>query len=258
MKVLVTGARSNMGYSICKLLAKRGHIVYPAVRTKKELETLNIKLKEEKLIMFPLVLDLENNTKDISDFDLDILVLQASCGEGGSILEIDKLRVKKNIDVNVLGNFKLLQDYLRYLYKSKKRGKIFLTSSLASFLPLPYLGSYTCSKVYLYQLAKTLRLEVWYQHLDVTISLIMPGAYYTGFNEVMIDNKAKDKYFFDDKAKTMDKWQKIGFKAISSKDYNLLVKEVVKELEKKHSKFIISRPIYQYLLVKLYLSLFYF
>ena len=258
MKILVTGARSNIGYNICKLLARKGHIVYPVVKTESELETLKIKLKEEKLIMFPLVFDLENNDFDVASLDLDCIVLQASCGEGGSILEIDRMRAKKNIDVNILGNFKLIQDYLRYLYKSKKKGKIFLTSSLASFLPLPYLGSYTCSKIYLYQLAKTLKLEVWYQKLDVTISVIMPGAYYTGFNEVMIDNKALDEYLLEDKAYVMDKWQKIGFKVISSKDYSLLVKDIVKQIEKSHPKFIISRPKYQYILVKLYLSLFYF
>ena len=254
MNILITGARSNIGYSIAKALALRGHIVYAGCKTLKEKETLDLKLKEEKIIMFPIVLNLLNSDFSfIDEFAIDCLVLQASISNGGSILELSKERFIEVIDVNIKGNFYLLQRYLRYCYYHHKKGKIFLTSSLAAFYNLPYLASYTSSKLYLYQLAKTLRLELLYQQLDISISLILPGAYHTGFNDLMIENKNLDKYLLKKKALTISKYQKLLFTILEKYDYSDLVKEIVKEIEKNNPKFIISRPILQKIFTKIYI-----
>mgnify|MGYP005787250463 CR=1 FL=1 len=254
MNILITGARSNLGYNYAKELAKRGHIVYVGVKTLNQKSTLEKRLDEEKIIMFPIVLDLDENDFSIIDtLNLDAIILQASKGEGGSILEINYKRVEANINTNILGNFKIIQRYLRYCYYNNKKGKIFLTSSLASLIPLPYLFSYTSSKLYLLQLAKTLKIELFYQNIDVKISLIMPGAYYTGFNDLMIDNKEKDSYILRNKAIKMTKYQKILFALFESYDYKDITIKVVKEIEKTNPKFIISRPYYQKLFVKIYM-----
>ena len=254
MNILITGARSNIGYSVAKALALRGHIVYAGCKTIKEKETLEIKLKEEKIIMFPIVLNLLNSDFSIIDnLDLDVLILHASIGNGGSILELSLERLREVIDVNIIGNFKLLQRYLRYCYYKSAKGKVFITSSLAAFMPLPYLSSYTSSKLYLYNLAKTLRLELSYQEIDVKISLILPGAYKTGFNDLMIDNKALDNYILKEKALTMTKYQKILFSLIEEFDYSDLVNDVVREIEKDNPSFIISRPIREKIFTKIYI-----
>lgn len=253
MNVLITGARSNIGYSLAKTLSLRGHIVYAGCKTLKEKVTLEEKLNYEKIIMFPIVLNLLDSDVDIDKLDIDCLILHASIGNGGSILELSNERFNEVIDVNIKGNFRLLQKYLRYCYYYKKKGKVFITSSIAVFIPLPYLSTYTSSKLYLYHMANTLRLELLYQGLDVSISLIMPGAYYTGFNDLMIDNKSKDEYILKDKALTISKYQKIMFSIIENVDCSDLVKEVVKEIEKPNPKFIISRPLSQKIFTKLYI-----
>ena len=115
MTILITGARSNIGYKIAKLLAKRGHIVYAGCKTKEEVKTLEEKIDKEKIIIFPIVLDLvKDNSKLIDSLDIDCLVLQASISNGGSVLEISNNRFNEVIDVNIKGNFRLIQDYLRY------------------------------------------------------------------------------------------------------------------------------------------------
>ena len=252
MNILITGSRSNIGYNLAKSLALRGHIVYAGCKTKEEVKTLEEKIKEEKIIMFPIVLNLLSDDFSIIDnLSLDCLILHASIGNGGSILEISNEKFNEVIDINIKGNFKLLQRYLRYCYYHKNPGKVFLTSSLAAFLPLPYLSTYTSSKIYLYHLLSTLRLELLYQKINVKVSLILPGAYYTGFNNLMIDNKGLDKYILKNKDISITKYQKILFSLIEKIDYNDLVKDIVKEIEKDRPKFIISRPYYQKLFVKI-------
>lgn len=253
MNILITGARSNIGYILAKALAKRGHIVYAGCKTKEEVKTLEEKINLEKTIMFPIMLDLvKDNSKLINSLKIDCLILQASIGNGGSVLEISNKRFNEVVDVNIKGNFRLIQTYLRYCNYYKKVGKIFLTSSLAAFLPLPYLSAYTASKNYLVNFANTLRLELLYQNLDVRISLILPGAYHTGFNDLMIENKELDNYLIKEKAIKMSKYQKILFRLIEKFDYSDLVREVVKEIEKDKPKFIISRPLNQKIFIKLY------
>ena len=254
MKILITGAHSNIGYALGKKLALKGHIVYAGVKTKREEETLQQRLDQEKIIMFPIVIDLLKENK-LQTLDFDCLVLQAGVGEGGSVLELSLERLTTNININILGNYSLLQSFIRDCYYKKKKRKVFITSSLAAFMPLPYLSSYTASKLYLYQLAKTLRLELLYQKIAVSVSLILPGAYYTGFNDVMIDNKEKDMLILKEKAYKMTLYQKILFAIFEKDNYEDLINDIVYNIESKRPAFIISRPIGQKLLIKLYIFL---
>lgn len=254
MNILITGARSNIGYSLAKSLALKGHIVYAGCKTIQEKETLEDRINSEKIIIFPIVLNLLEKDFDIIDsLDLDCIVLHASISNGGSVLEISNDRFNEVIDVNIKGNFRLLQKYIRYCYYKNKPGRVFLTSSLAAFFPLPYLSSYTSSKLYLISLANSLKLELLYQGLNISISLIMSGAYYTGFNDLMIDNKSKDKYILKNKGINITKYQKIIFSILEKVDYDDLIKTVIKEIEKPNPKFIISRPISQKIFTKIYI-----
>ena len=80
----------------------------------------------------------------------------------------------------------------------------------------------------------------------------MPGAYYTGFNDLMIENKELDNYLIKSKALKMTKYQKIFFSLIEKYDYSDLVKDVVKNIEKNKPSYIISRPMIEKLFTKLY------
>lgn len=81
----------------------------------------------------------------------------------------------------------------------------------------------------------------------------MPGAYYTSFNDLMIDNKSKDKYILKNKGINITKYQKIIFSILEKVDYDDLIKTVIKEIEKPNPKFIISRPISQKIFTKIYI-----
>ncbi len=250
LKILITGTLSGLGYYYAKKFSKRGHIVYAGVKNKKQLKLLEEKSKQDKIILFPRIINLDDDFEVFDD--LDCIILQAGIGEGGSILEIGINRFRNNYEVNVIDNLKIIKKYLQFCLEYNKKGKIFITSSLAAFLPFPYLASYTSSKMNLYTLSKTLRYELWYQKIPVSVSVILPGSYKTGFNEVMIDNKFQDKLILTKKAFTMSNYQKLFFNLTEKTNYDSLSDKVVKFCEAKHSPFIITAPFSQALFVKVY------
>ncbi len=257
MKILITGALSGLGYQYAKKLAARGHIVYAGVETKEQKLSLEEKIKEERIILFPILINLLdlNTCKKIETLELDVLILQAGIGEGGSILEIDMNRVEDNYHVNVLGNLQLIQLFLRSLVEHKRSGKILITSSLAAFLPFPYLSSYTSTKISLYLIAKTLRMELKFQNIPVKVHVILPGVYSTGFNEVMVDNKMFDHLILREKAHQMTKYQKLFFSLSEKKEFDSLSNKIVRAVETNYSRFSISAPFSQKVAVKLYILL---
>ena len=126
-------------------------------------------------------------------------------------------------------------------------------------LPIPYLGCYTSSKAAISMLVFTLKQELKYLNSNIKISLIEPGAYYTGFNQIMIDNK---NIFINKNSKiyknrnSINRLQRNLFALIEKKSYEKLTNKIVKEVEKDNPKFKIRVPLLQSIFAKIYLLLY--
>ncbi len=260
MNILITGARSGIAKEVGIALLKKGHKVYLTTHTEKEEKKL-----QEELSCFPhatiLKLDV-NNLKDhkkVNDLSLDVLINHAGIGIGGSIIDMPMDLVEENFKTNVFNNFRLLQLVLQNMLKEGKKGKIFITSSLAGLMPIPFLGSYCASKAAISMLATTLKMELWYLKSNVLISLIEPGAYRTGFNQVMIENKElwmkEGNYFYQELPRLNEKEKKL-FSLVEKKTLHSIVQKIVKNVEKEHPKGKIRAPFFQKLMLKLYLLFF--
>lgn len=261
MKILITGATSNIGYLLAKELSKRGHIVYLTTHTNEQLHNLKKKIKDEKLKIecFKMDITKKEDRKLIQKIEIDVLVNHAGIGYGGSILEMDIKILRENYETNIFGSFSLIQEFYKLKNKKGEKAKIFVTSSIASMLPIPYLGCYTSSKAAISMLVFTLKQELKYLNKDITISLIEPGAYYTGFNQVMIDNKTlftnKNSKIYKN-INSINRLQRNLFALIEKENYNKLVIKVIKEIEKENPKFKIRIPFSQSLFSKIYLLFF--
>lgn len=261
MNVLITGARSGIAYQVGIMLAKRGHHVYLTTHTNQEAIALNNKLKElpYHIVCFKLDVTLGQDRHLIDALDLDVLINHAGIGVGGSIVEMDLNGVRENFEVNVFSSFALLQLAYQNMLKKKKRGKILVMSSLASMIPIPFLGSYCASKAAISTIMLALKQELKMIDSKIQISLIEPGAYRTGFNQVMIQNKEaylfKDSSFYH-KRKEINAWQEKMFSYVEKKNLDSIVRRIVKEVEKPKSKFKIRAPFWQRVGVKLYLLFF--
>ena len=257
MKILITGASSGLGYNLGKKFAKRGHLVYLTTHTKEQLSNLKQKLKEEKVNALCFKMDITTDDIQLVDkINIDCLINHAGIGIGGSLLYMDIENLKKNYEVNVFASFNLLKRVYKNMKKNNINGKIFVTSSLASIIPIPFLGCYTSSKAAISMITETLKKELKYINSNISISLIEPGAYSTGFNQVMINNKEiyleKNNEIYDN-CEVINKKQNKLFKLIESKNYDSLTDKIVKQIEKKRPKFKIRAPFIQKIVAKMYL-----
>lgn len=262
MRILITGACSGIGFDLARELSSRNHVVYITVHTKEQLKEVKKKIKDMKLSILCFKMDIRNkkDRKILKTLNIDCLVNHAGIGNGGSLLYMDIDVLRDNYETNIFASFELLQEFYQIKKSKEEKAKIFITSSIASMLPIPFLGCYTSSKAAISMLAFTLKEELKYlKDEDITISLIEPGAYKTGFNQVMIDNKDK---FLDKGNKiyknrnSINKIQRNMFTLIEEKSTTSLIQKIVKEIESDSPKFKIRRPIIQSLFTKLLLIIY--
>lgn len=254
MKVLITGASGGIGYKLGVCLAKRNHFVYMTTHTKsqeRELIKKIVSLKMNNNIkVFKLDITNKTDLTKIDRLDIDVLFVHAGIGEGGSILEIPIEKLKYNFEVNIFSNIDLIRKYLKTRIENNKKGKVIVTSSMASVIPIPYLGSYTSSKSALSMLIKTLNKELRISGSKIKIYLIEPGAYKTGFNQVMI-NKING---YDEVNKQL-RMHKL-FNLVECRNISAVVNKMVYLAQHNSIRFIHRVPLLQRILIRLYIIFF--
>ena len=254
-KVLITGARSGIGYALVKKLIKKDYFTYLCVHTKTQLDIVKEKFKDnENIKCLKMDITIENDRKQILDLNIDILVNIAGVGYGGSISEIPMEYVRENFEVNVFSSFELVQLVINQMME-RKNGKIIIMSSLAGILPIDFLGSYCATKASIIQLTTTLKNELKLLDTNIKVVLIEPGMYHTGFNQVMLENKydwMKEKSYFKNEIEYIKKRENLFFGLLEKNKLNSIVNKMVKAVEKENPRFIYRAPIFQVIGAKLY------
>ena len=251
MNVLVTGAASNIGFDIAIYYSLK-HKVYLTVHKDSEIESVRNKIGSNSNIeCFKLDITDINDYCKLDNLDIDIMINNAGVYFGCSVIDIPIDTLKYSYEVNVFSNIRLI----KYVYsKMIQGGKIFVISSLASMIPLELLGGYVSSKASLSMLTMCMSKELQNSNSKCEVILVEPGAYHTGFNQVMIDNKElfmnKDEYYYK-----VDKMQRLIFRLIESKNIRVITKKIYKESLKKKSKKKIKVPVLGGILIKIYLLL---
>lgn len=253
MKVLITGAASGIGFEVAKKLFLKGHDVIITTHTVKQANLLRKKVSK-KIKVMKLDITKESDRNKVKNLDIDVLINHAGIGMGGSISEIPMEKVRENFEVNVFSSFELMQIVLKQMI-NKNKGKIFITSSLLGLVPMKFLGVYSATKSSIISLTTALRSELKLINKNISISLIEPGAYHTGFNQVMLENKyswmEKKSYFKDNLFEIRERENKI-FNFIEKKNLDSITNKIVEAVESEKPKFIIRAPLLQVIGIKLY------
>jgi NAD(P)-dependent dehydrogenase (short-subunit alcohol dehydrogenase family) len=177
--VIITGASTGIGASCALHLDALGLRVFAGIRNAADGDALRAKSSSRLL---PLPIDVTDSASiaaavgmvqsQLGDAGLGGLVNNAGIAVGGPLemLPLDELR--RQFEVNVVGQLAVTQAFLPLLRKA--RGRIVNIGSIAGRVPLPLVGPYSMSKFALNAMTKSLRLEVdaW----GIKVAIIEPGA----------------------------------------------------------------------------------
>ena len=185
MKALVTGASSGIGRDMAKYLSSLGYELHLVSQNKKDLDrefkgydkvhTYGFDLrKEEECIKLYKELEKEN---------IDILINNAGFGDAGNFTETSLDKEMDMINLNIKAYHILTKLFLKDFTK-RNYGRILNVSSMAGFMPGPYMATYYATKNYITSLSLAIYEELKKDKSNVKISIFCPGPVNTNFNNV--------------------------------------------------------------------------
>jgi NAD(P)-dependent dehydrogenase (short-subunit alcohol dehydrogenase family) len=181
-KVLITGAGTGFGHEVALRLAEKRFEVIAAVEIYAQVQTLKrqaaergVSLQVEKLD----VTDAGDRRKALA-WNVEILVNNAGILEGGSVVDIPALNMRREFEVNVIGPLLLTQGIAKQMVK-RGQGRIVWVSSREGLNTNPFTGIYSASKHAVEAIAETMSLEL--QEFGIEVATINPGPFLTGFND---------------------------------------------------------------------------
>jgi len=111
---------------------------------------------------------------------VDALLANAGHGLGGGFLDQPFEKLRHVIDTNVTGTLYLIQKIGRDM-RTRGRGRILITGSIAGFIPGTYHAVYNGTKAFIDSFSIALRAEL--NDTGVSVTCLMPGATETKFFE---------------------------------------------------------------------------
>lgn len=249
MNVLITGVTpgSGIGFETAKMLAEEGHRVIAGVHTDDQLEEA-LELPEAHDVVF-IKFDVDDPADQAltADLDIDAYFGVAGIGVSGSIAEIDMGLVQQAFETNVFSMFAVAQNVLPGMLQ-KGRGKLVFTSSLSCYQPVRFLSVYQATKATIAMFASALRQELKLIDANVDVSVILPGAYHTGFNQRLVDSKAawmnEDSLFAGRLDEILDQ-EHAAFDVLEKQSLHSLLPCIKHAITKKHPKFKYEAPVSQ-------------
>jgi NAD(P)-dependent dehydrogenase (short-subunit alcohol dehydrogenase family) len=179
MTVVVTGASTGIGAACALDCVGRGMTVFAGVRDPHAGEMLAAKAGP---LLIPIRLDVVDEQsiaraaevvhRAVGENGLGGLVNNAGIVVGSPLEVIPLPQLRKQLEVNVIGQIAVTQAFLPLLRRG--RGRIVNMGSIAGRGTIPLLGPYSASKYALEALTDALRMEL--QPWGIQVSIIEPGA----------------------------------------------------------------------------------
>lgn len=202
---LVTGASSGIGFELAKQFAQNGYDVVVAAEDD-GVHDVPGKLSQWDSVVQAVQVDLrtadgvEHLYRSATDGgrELAAAALNAGIGRGEMFLKSELDDDLSIIDLNVRSTVHLAKLVLRDM-ANRNRGKLLLTSSVASMMPGSYQPVYNASKSFIQSFAEALHDEL--RDTPITVTALMPGVTDTNFfHRAGMDDSLAGKMPKDDPA----------------------------------------------------------
>ncbi len=177
--VVITGTSTGIGRAIALFLDKKGYQVFAGVRTEKDAESLKQAASGN---LTPIIMDItkaqeiksasEFVSLAISDEGLFALINNAYAGVDGPLECIPIDDIRRNFEINVIGQIAVTQAFLPMLRKAK--GRIINISAICGRFAIPYRSLLSTSKIAIEAITDSLRMELRSSGIDV-LSILPEG-----------------------------------------------------------------------------------
>jgi NAD(P)-dependent dehydrogenase (short-subunit alcohol dehydrogenase family) len=181
-KVLITGSGTGFGHEVAMRLGEKGFDVIAAVEIYAQVQTLKRQAAARKVTLQVEKLDVTDagDRRKALEWNVEILVNNAGILEGGSVLDIPAVNMRREFEVNVVGPLLLTQGIAKQMVK-RGEGRIVWVSSREGLNTNPFTGIYSASKHAVEAIAETMSLEL--QEFGIEVATVNPGPFLTGFND---------------------------------------------------------------------------
>ena len=186
---LVTGASSGIGLALARELAQQGANLILTARRRERLETLAAEIGAKGLATRIVIADLDDPAAPQQIYDategagitVDILINNAGLGQYGPFYSSRFEQDVSQVRVNCEAVMRMSRLFVERMIE-RQRGWILITSSVASFQPLPYLSVYAATKAFDRFFALGLAEEV--ERFGVKVTALCPGPTEAEFSQV--------------------------------------------------------------------------
>ena len=215
---LITGASGGLGLELAKLFGKDGNNLLLISSNKGNLNKVKEELlKEVNVDIKTLAIDLSNpnNFKKVKEYTdsnnmfINNLVNCAGFGDRTDFKDMDIDKQLAMVELNCNAPLYLMHTYVKGMIEAKE-GHILNISSIAVFVPGPYMCTYHASKAFLTNLSESITREL--KGTEVKVTTINPGPFESGFVK-----KAGNDY-------TFSKIKPISAQKVANISYKCLMK----------------------------------
>jgi short-subunit dehydrogenase len=196
---VITGAASGLGLEMAKLLAGKGYHLYLADINALGLDSASQEIKSTHrvdVLCAHMDLSLPDAAEKLYDdvrqrsLEVEVLISNAGFFFFGEITSADPERAANMIGLHV-HTTSMLAIYFGREMKAKGRGYIMMTSSISAYQDFPGIGFYGASKSYIKSFGLSLRHELRYY--GVNVSVLCPGATLTNLYDPKVIDVEKGK-----------------------------------------------------------------
>lgn len=184
---VVTGASSGIGLELARCAAIQGYdLVIAADGPDIQAAADELKRNAVDVMAYQVDLSTQRGVREFVaaveslDRPVDLLMANVGRGLGHGFLDQDPEEAQTVVDTNISGTL-LLVHRLGNAMRTRGRGRILFTGSIAGFIPGAYQAVYNGSKAFINSFSHALREEL--KETGITVNCLMPGPTDTDFFE---------------------------------------------------------------------------